>query len=33
MFCQPNGRPIDPREEWADWGELLTTAGALRAGA
>jgi integrase len=22
VFCQPNGRPIDPRADWAEWGEL-----------
>jgi integrase len=27
VFCQPNGRPIDPRSDWAEWGELLQRAG------
>jgi integrase len=27
VFCQPNGRPIDPRDDWEEWGELLTEAG------
>lgn len=27
VFCQPNGRPIDPRADWAEWGELLQRAG------
>jgi integrase len=27
VFCQPSGRPVDPRADWAEWGELLTRAG------
>ncbi len=27
MFCQPNGHPIDPRDDWEQWGELLKAAG------
>lgn len=27
VFCQPNGGPIDPRADWADWKGLLVTAG------
>lgn len=27
LFCQPNGRPIDPRDDWAEWGGLLKAAG------
>jgi integrase len=27
VFCQPNGRPIDPRADRAEWGELLQRAG------
>ncbi|PRX63822.1 phage integrase family protein [Nonomuraea fuscirosea] len=27
VFCQPNGRPIDPRDDWDDWKELLGVAG------
>jgi hypothetical protein len=27
VFCQPNGRPIDPRADWAGWGVLLQRAG------
>lgn len=27
MFAQPNGRPIDPRRDWADWKALLEEAG------
>jgi integrase len=27
VFCQPNGRPIDPRDDWEDWKELLRVAG------
>jgi integrase len=27
VFCQSNGQPIDPRDDWAEWGELLTAAG------
>jgi integrase len=26
VFGQPNGRPIDPREDWEEWGELLKSA-------
>jgi site-specific recombinase XerD len=27
VFCQSNGRPIDPREDWEEWGEVLKAAG------
>ncbi|MET8862296.1 site-specific integrase [Nonomuraea sp. NPDC004580] len=27
VFAQPNGRPIDPRDDWDDWKELLDVAG------
>jgi len=27
VFCQPNGGPIDPRRDWADWKDLLKVAG------
>ncbi|AOS61145.1 tyrosine-type recombinase/integrase [Actinoalloteichus hymeniacidonis] len=27
VFCQPNGRPIDHRKDWEEWGELLRAAG------
>jgi integrase len=27
VFCQPNGRPLDPRADLRDWKRLLTTAG------
>jgi integrase len=27
VFAQPNGRPIDPRRDWADWKALLRRAG------
>jgi integrase len=27
MFCQPTGKPIDPRRDWAEWKELLADAG------
>ena len=27
VFCQQNGRPIDPRRDWADWKDLLKAAG------
>lgn len=26
VFCQPNGRPIDPRDDWMQWGQLLKSA-------
>lgn len=27
MFCKPNGRPIDLRDDWEGWGHLLKSAG------
>ncbi len=27
VFCQPNGKPIDPRRDWQDWKTLLTAVG------
>jgi site-specific recombinase XerD len=27
VFCQPNGQPVDPREDWEEWGRLLKSAG------
>jgi integrase len=27
VFCQWNGRPVDPRRDWAEWGEILKAAG------
>lgn len=27
VFCQPNGRPINPRADWGEWKELLRDAG------
>ncbi len=30
-FCQPNGKPIDPRRDWADWKALLAAAGVREA--
>lgn len=27
VFCQWNGRPIDPRRDWADWKDLLLRSG------
>jgi integrase len=27
VFAQPNGRPIDPRNDWGQWKALLRTAG------
>lgn len=27
VFAQPNGRPIDPRQDWAAWKSLLRSAG------
>jgi len=31
VFCQPNGRPIDPRDDSDDWHALLDEAGVRRA--
>jgi len=30
VFCQPNGRPIDPRRDYADWLAMLKAAGVSR---
>jgi site-specific recombinase XerD len=30
VFCQWNGRPIDPRRDWGEWGEILKAAGLPR---
>jgi integrase len=27
VFCQPDGKPIDPRRDWAEWKALLAVAG------
>lgn len=27
VFCQPDGRPIDPRDDWDDWKAILDEAG------
>ena len=27
VFCQPDGRPIDPRADFTEWKKLLTKAG------
>jgi integrase len=27
VFCQWNGKPIDPRRDWEEWGEILAAAG------
>lgn len=27
VWCQPNGAPIDPRRDWADWKDILREAG------
>lgn len=27
VFTQPDGAPIDPRADWADWGDLLAACG------
>lgn len=27
VFAQPNGRPIDPRRDWAEWQDLLGASG------
>lgn len=32
IFCQPNGRPIDPRQDWAEWRSILAEAGVADAG-
>jgi integrase len=27
VWCQPNGRPIDPRADWQEWADILAAAG------
>ena len=27
VWCQWNGRPLDPRRDWAEWGDILEAAG------
>jgi site-specific recombinase XerD len=27
VFCRPNGRPTDPRDDWGAWQSLLVDAG------
>ena len=27
VFCQQDGRPIDPRRDWAQWGAIVDAAG------
>ncbi len=27
VFCQPNGKPIDPRRDWQDWKTLISAVG------
>ncbi len=27
VFAQPNGRPVDPRDDWEEWKTLLKLAG------
>lgn len=31
VFCQSNGRPIDPRRDWQEWKALLSAAGVRNA--
>jgi integrase len=30
VFCQWNGRPVDPRRDWGEWGAILEAAGLPR---
>lgn len=30
VFVNPDGSPLDPRDDWEDWGELLRRAGVRR---
>jgi site-specific recombinase XerD len=32
VFCQADGSPIDPRRDWAEWGQILLEAGLAHAG-
>jgi integrase len=32
VFCQPDGRPIDPRADWQEWHDILEQAGILHVG-
>lgn len=27
VFCQPDGQPIDPRDDWQEWADILKAAG------
>jgi integrase len=27
VFCEPDGRPVDPRRDWGEWGGILKAAG------
>jgi site-specific recombinase XerD len=27
VFCGPDGRPVDPRDGWQEWADILKTAG------
>jgi site-specific recombinase XerD len=27
VFCGPDGRPVDPRDDWQEWADILKTAG------
>jgi site-specific recombinase XerD len=29
VFCDELGRPVDPRRDWPEWGELLAEAGVV----
>jgi hypothetical protein len=30
VWCEPNGRPIDPHDDWEEWKALLAEAGIIK---
>jgi integrase len=32
VFCRPDGRPIDPRDDWDEWADILKAAGLAHRG-
>jgi site-specific recombinase XerD len=32
VFAQPNGQPIDPRDDWGEWADILEEAGVAHHG-
>lgn len=32
VFCQPDGRPVSPRDDWQEWADILKAAGVAHRG-